>query len=151
MDHPKTTTRVLVEADDKHKLTRPLIQVRVTLFVEPGTYVPDMLTRIRILPTVSSVTQDRDYFARANPAATAVDAGLQTALPDKVDPLRGEISSSGRSMINSLVRFLPDAVTVGDAIKELADRVRAVPGVRKVQFDELNGRPLTVGGDPVVF
>ena len=50
-----------------------------------------------------------------------------------------------------LIRFLPRAVTVGDAVKELADRIRTVPGVRTVRFDELNGRPLTVGGKPVVF
>jgi hypothetical protein len=47
--------------------------------------------------------------------------------------------------------FLPESVTVGDAVKELAERVRSIPGVMKVQFDELNGRPLTVGGSPVVF
>ena len=54
-------------------------------------------------------------------------------------------------MVNVLVRFLPKTVTVGEAIKEIASRLRTVPGVRKVQFDELNGRPLTVGGKPVVF
>jgi len=50
-----------------------------------------------------------------------------------------------------LVRFLPKSVTIGDAIKELAARLRGVPGVRTIRFDELNGRPLTVGGKPVVF
>jgi hypothetical protein len=100
---------------------------------------------------VSSVTQDRDYFSRENPAAVAVDASLKSAIPDRVDPLRGATSSAGRTMINTLVRFLPESVTVGDAVKELAERVRSIPGVMKVQFDELNGRPLTVGGSPVVF
>lgn len=143
---------LLLEAGEKHRLTRPLIQVRATLFMEPDTFVPDALTRIRVLETVASVTQDRDYFARTSPEAlTAVDASLQTALPSKVDPLRGSVSTTGREMVNVLIRFLPNTVTVGEAIKEIASRLRTVPGVRKVQFDELNGRPLTVGGKPVVF
>ena len=97
---------VLTEADNSHKLTRPLIVVRATLFIEIGTYVPDM----------KDVT-----------------------------------STSGRDVVNVLVRFLPKSVTIGDAIKEIAARLRGVPGVRTIRFDELNGRPLTVGGKPVVF
>ena len=147
MEDASDSGTLLAEAGEKHRLTRPLIQVRATLFMEPDTYVPDALTRIRVLETVASVTQDRDYFARTNPEAlTAVDATLQTALPTKVDPLRGATSTAGRDVTNVLIRFLPNTVTVGDAIKEIATRLRTVPGVRKIQFDELNGRPLTVGG-----
>ena len=142
---------VLAEADTAHKLTRPLIQVRVTIFVEPGTYVPDLLTRIRILETVSSVTQDRSYFQRVNPEARPVDASLSAALPARVDPLKSQISTSGRDVINTLIRFLPKSVTVGEAVREIAARMRPIPGVRRIKFDELNGRPLMVGGKPVVF
>jgi hypothetical protein len=143
--------KLLSEADVAHKLTRPLLQVRLSLFVEPGTYVPDLLTRIRILETVSSVTQDSHHFERSNPEALPVDATLSAALPSKVDPLKGAISTTGRQIVNVLVRYLPKTVTIGEAVKELADRVRTLPGVRRVQFDEMNGRPLTVGGKPVVF
>jgi hypothetical protein len=68
-----------------------------------------------------------------------------------VQPIKSVIASSGRDVVNVLVRFLPQAVTVGEAIKEIAERLRALPGVRTIRFDELNGRPLTVGGKPVVF
>lgn len=125
--------------------------MRLTLFIEVGTYVPDMLTRIRILETVASVTQDRDFFAHQNPDARPIEASLSSSIPGKVDDLTNITSSSGRDVVNMLIRFLPRAVTVGDAVKEVADRIRTVPGVRTVRFDELNGRPLTVGGKPVVF
>jgi len=142
---------LLNEVDNSHKLTRPLILMRVSLFIEPGTYVPDMLTRIRILETVASVAQDREYFAFQNPDARPVDASLSSALPTKVASLKNVTATSGRDVVNALVRFLPRSVTVGESIKELADRMRGVPGVRTIRFDELNGRPLTVGGKPVVF
>ena len=142
---------VLTEADNSHKLTRPLIVVRATLFIEIGTYVPDMLTRVRILETVASVTQDREYFEYKNPAALPIDASLAAQIPKKVDTVKDVTSTSGRDVVNVLVRFLPKSVTIGDAIKDIAARQRGVPGVRTIRFDELNGRPLTVGGKPVVF
>jgi hypothetical protein len=80
-----------------------------------------------------------------------VDASLSSALPTKVASLKNVTATSGRDVVNALVRFLPRSVTVGESIKELADRMRGVPGVRTIRFDELNGRPLTVGGKPVVF
>jgi hypothetical protein len=148
---PKRDVALLNEVDNSHKLTRPLILMRVSLFIEPGTYVPDMLTRVRILETVASVTQDREYFSFRNPDARPVEASLDSALPTKVDPLKSVTATSGRDVVNVVIRFLPKAVTVGESIKELADRVRGVPGVRTIRFDELNGRPLTVGGKSVVF
>ena len=148
---PKHDVALLNEVDNSHKLTRPLILMRVSLFIEPGTYVPDMLTRIRILETVASVSQDREYFSFQNPDARPVDASLSSALPDKVDPIKSVTATSGRDVVNAVVRFLTRSVTVGESIKELADRIRGVPGVRTIRFDELNGRPLTVGGKPVVF
>ena len=108
--------KLLREADVAHKLTRPLLQVRMSLFVEPGTYVPDLLTRIRILETVSSVTQDSHHFERMNPAALPVDASLSSALPGKVDTLKGSISTTGRQIVNVLVRYLPKTVTIGEAV-----------------------------------
>jgi hypothetical protein len=144
--------RLVEAADASHKLTRPLILMRVSLFIEPGTYVPDMLTRVRILETVASVAQDRDYFSYRNPEARPVEASLSSALPTGiVQNIKDVSSTSGRDVVNAVVRFLPKSVTVGDAIKELAERIRTVPGVRTIRFDELNGRPLTVGGKPVVF
>lgn len=149
--HDESELQLLNEVDSSHKLTRPLILMRVSLFIDPGTYVPDMLTRVRILETVASVTQDRDYFSYQSPDARPIEASLASAIPGKVEAKKDIISSAGRDVVNTLVRFLPKAVTVGDAIKELADRIRTVPGVRTIRFDELNGRPLTVGGKPVVF
>lgn len=151
-DTSQRSSRVLAEAvEPSHKLSRPLLIVRVSLFIEPGTYVPDMLTRVRVLETVASVTQDREFYERTNPAARPVDASLSSALPTKVDTLKGTVSTAGRDVVNVLVRYLPKTVTVGDAIKELADRLRTIPGVRRIRFDEMSGRPLTVGGRPVIF
>ena len=152
MNKLRNSAVLLNEVDNSHKLTRPLILMRVSLFVDPGTYVPDLLTRVRILPTVSSVTQDRDFFSFQNPSTQPIEAGADSSLPSKiVQPIKSVIASSGRDVVNVLVRFLPQAVTVGEAIIEIAERLRALPGVRTIRFDELNGRPLTVGGKPVVF
>jgi hypothetical protein len=142
---------LLSEADNSHKLTRPLIIVRTTMFIEAGTYIPDLLTRVRILETVASVSQDREFFEYKNPEALPVDATLASSLPTKVETLKDVTSTSGRDVVNVLIRFLPKAVTIGDAIKEIAARLHGIPGVRTIRFDELNGRPLTVGGKPVVF
>jgi hypothetical protein len=151
-DKPQRRSRVLREAETPaHKLGRPLLIVRISMFIEPGTYIPDLLTRVRVLETVASVTQDREFYERTNPEARPVDASLSSALPAQVDTLKGTVSTAGRDVVNVLVRYLPKTVTVGDAIKELAERVRALPGVRRVRFDEMSGRPLTVGGKPVVF
>jgi hypothetical protein len=151
-DKSQRRPRVLREAETPaHKLGRPLLTVRISMFIEPGTYIPDLLTRVRVLETVASVTQDREFYERANPDARPVDASLSSALPTNVDPLKGAVSTSGRDVVNVLVRYLPKTVTVGEAVKELAERVRALPGVRRVRFDEMSGRPLTVGGKPVVF
>jgi hypothetical protein len=147
----KQTAEILSEADNSHKLTRPLIVMRVSMFIEPGTYVPDMLTRVRILETVASVTQDRDFFAYTNPEARPIEAGLSSAIPEKVDSLKDVTSTSGRDVVNVLIRFLPKSITVGQAVKEISDRLKSIPGVRTLRFDELNGRPLTVGGKSVVF
>ena len=150
-DQENSAVRVLSEVDSSHKLTRPLILIRMSLFVEPGTYVPDMLTRIRILETVASVTQDRDFFAYESPEARPIEASLSSALPGRVEKIKDVTSTSGRDVVNVIVRFLPKAVTVGEAVREIAGRVKGVPGVRTIRFDELNGRPLTVGGKSVVF
>ena len=150
-DQANSAVRVLSEADSAHKLPRPLILVRMSLFIEPGTYVPDMLTRIRILETVASVTQDREYFAYQSPEARPIEATLSSALPGRVETVKSVTSTAGRDVVNVVVRFLPKAVTVGEAIREIAGRTKSIPGVRTIRFDELNGRPLTVGGKPVVF
>lgn len=150
--HQKSAARLLSEVDNSHKLTRPLILMRLSVFAEPGVYVPDMLTRIRILETIASVTQDRDYYSFQSPEAKPIEAGAESALPSNVvQSVKTVTATTGRDVVNILVRFLPRAVTVGEAIKELAGRIKTVPGVRTIRFDELNGRPLTVGGKPVVF
>ncbi len=150
-DQDDSAFRILSEVDSAHKLTRPLILIRMSLFVEPGTYVPDMLTRVRILETVASVTQDREFFAYQSPEARPIDASLSSSLPTQVQTVKDVTSTAGRDVVNVIVRFLPKAVTVGEAVREIAGRVKGVPGVRTIRMDELNGRPLTVGGKPVVF
>jgi hypothetical protein len=149
--HDTSDAQLLTEVDNSHKLTRPLILMRVSLFIDPGTYVPDLLTRVRILETVASVSQDREYFSYKNPEARPIEASLASSLPDRVEVKKDVTATSGRDVVNAVIRYLPKSVTVGEAIKELADRIRTVPGVRTIRFDELNGRPLTVGGKPVVF
>ena len=106
-----------------HKLDKKIATTRVTLKLERDTHVPDLMTRIRILPSVAVVGQT-----------------------DKVDRF-----ASGDSRLSISIKFLPRTEEIFKNLDHLATMIKRLPGVLNVIVDEYNKRKITSQGKKVVF
>ena len=95
----------------------------MTLKLERETHVPDLMTRIRILPSVAVVAQ-KDKVARFFDG----DAQLQ---------------------IN--VKYLSRTDDILESITALSKMVKNLPGVKMVAIDDFNKRKLTQQGKRIIF
>tara|TARA_A100001011_G_scaffold314493_1_gene332657 strand:- start:2629 stop:3000 length:372 start_codon:yes stop_codon:yes gene_type:complete len=111
----------LIEA--AYKLERKLSSCVMTLKLERETHVPDLMTRIRILPSVAVVAQ-KDKVARFFDG----DAQLQ---------------------IN--VKYLSRTDDILESITALSKMVKNLPGVKMVAIDDFNKRKLTQQGKRIIF
>ena len=106
-----------------HKLKTKIAQTVVTLRLERDTHVPDLMTRIRILPSVAVVGQK-----------------------DKVDRY---VDGDARLAIS--VKFLPKSAQVYTSLKELCVMIKRLPGVLSITVDTYDKRKITLRGQKIIF
>lgn len=106
-----------------YKLDKKLTTAVVTLKLERDTHVPDLMTRIRILPGIAVVAQE-DKVARF-------------------------FDGDDQLMIN--IKFLPRVNDVLKSIKQLAKMVKNLPGVKSVAIESYNKRKITMNGKKLIL
>ena len=106
-----------------YKLEKKISAVNLTLKLETETHVPDLMTRIRILPGVAVVAQ-KDKVARF---------------------------FDGDAQLKIGIKFLPDTDEIINAIKSLGKLIKSLPGVTAVVVHEYNKRKITVSGKRIVL
>ncbi len=121
LDNNANKTDLFVES--LYKLQRKIETAVVTLRLERDTHVPDLMTRIRILPSIAVVGQKTkvDRFADG-------DARLQIS-----------------------IKYLPRSEEIYKSLKHLSSMVKKLPGVLSVTIDEYKKRKVTSRGKKIVF
>ena len=114
--------KVLCE-DPASKLNRDLMNVAFKLTMKKGAHVPDTLTRIRVLPTVSVVGQR-----------------------DKVE--RSEV---GSTVLKIYVKFLPSEGDVYENVTRLGELIKTLPDIKIVTVMTIDGSPVLYKGNPIVI
>lgn len=106
-----------------HKLKNKIATSIITLRLERETHVPDLMTRIRILPSVAVVGQK-----------------------EKVDRFM-----DGDARLTISVKFLPKSSQVYISLKELCTMIKRLPGVLSITVDAYDKRKVTMRGKKLIF
>jgi hypothetical protein len=113
---------LLLQEYEETRLDKSLTNINCILRLDSDTHVPDTLTRIRVLPTVSVVGQ-----------RSPVDR-----------------NQSGAS-VEVYVKFLPNSSETYKNIMSIGKLIKSLPGVNLVKVVSLGGRPITFKGKPVII
>lgn len=106
-----------------YKLQRKIETAVVTLRLERDTHVPDLMTRIRILPSIAVVGQK-----------------------DKVDRF-----VDGDARLKISIKYLPRSEEIYKSLKHLSMMIKKLPGVLSVTVDEYKKRKVTSRGRKIIF
>ena len=117
----KNNTDLFVES--LHKLKNKIATTVVTLRLERETHVPDLMTRVRILPSVAVVGQK-----------------------EKVDRFM-----DGDARLAISVKFLPKSSQVYVSLKELCTMIKRLPGVLSITVETYDKRKVTLRGQKIIF
>ena len=109
--------------ESTYKLERKLAAVIVTLKLENQTHVPDLATKIRILPGVAVV-------------------GQKTKVARFMD---------GDALLTLSIKYLPTTDEIYRSIKEISDMIKKLPGVKTIKIDAFNKRKITLKGKKIIF
>jgi hypothetical protein len=107
----------------EYKLQRKIATAVVTLKIENETHVPDLMTRIRILPGVAVVGQK-------NKVARFADG-------------------DGSLMLS--IKYLPQSDEIYQSLKQMSSQVKRLPGVKTVAIVSFNKRKITMKGRKLIF
>jgi hypothetical protein len=117
----KSVKKNLQESD--YKLERKLSDTLVSLKIERDTHVPDLLTRIRIAPGVAVV-------------------GQKAKVKRFFD---------GDAQVFVGVKYMTKTDEVYASVKQLADTIKVLPGVKSVAILMHNGKKITFDGKKLIF
>lgn len=106
-----------------YKLEKKVTSVSMTLKLESETHVPDLMTRIRILPSVAVVAQN-DKVARF---------------------------MDGDAQLSISIKYLPRSTEIYASVKKLAMMIKRLPGVKLITIDSYNKKKLTLRGERIIF
>lgn len=106
-----------------YKLEKKITNVSLTLKLETETHVPDLMTRIRILPSVAVVAQ-LDKVARF---------------------------MDGDAMLTISIKYLPKSSEIYASVKKLSMMIKRLPGVKSITVDTFDKRKLTLRGEKIIF
>ena len=109
--------------ESAYKLERKLSNSLMTLKLERETHVPDLLTRIRILPGIAVVAQ-KDKVARF---------------------------FDGDAQLTIRIKFLAKTDDILRSIKSLSKMIKNLPGVKSVALETYNKRKITMKGKKLIF
>ena len=113
----------LIIENAAYKLERKLSTVVVLLKLERETHVPDLMTRIRILPSIAVVAQ-KDKVARF---------------------------FDGDAQLLISIKFLPRTGDILRSIKKLAKMIKNLPGVKNVAVETYDKRKITMNGKKLIL
>ena len=106
-----------------YKLKRKLATAVVTLKIENEIHVPDLMTRIRILPGVAVVGQ-KDKVARF---------------------------ADGDGLLPLSIKYLPQSDEIYESLKNISYLIKKLPGVKTVAVSSFNKRKITMKGSKLIF
>lgn len=109
--------------ESTYKLERKLSSTVVTLKLENQTHVPDLATKIRILPGVAVV-------------------GQKTKVARFMD---------GDALLTLSIKFLPQTDEIFRSLKDLSQLIKKLPGVKTVSVETFNKRRITLKGKKIIF
>tara|TARA_Y100000992_G_C20941586_1_gene339306 strand:+ start:142 stop:474 length:333 start_codon:yes stop_codon:yes gene_type:complete len=107
---------------DKFRLSKSLTNITIAVICDPEIHVPDLLTKVRILPTVAVVGQS-----------------------DKV--MRTE---TGETIVDIYVKFLPVSTKRYKNIIAMCELIKSLPGVNKIKVLELDKKPVSFKGNQII-
>ena len=116
----KELSRIIEAA---YKLDRKLTNAIMTLKLERETHVPDLMTRIRILPGVAVVAQ-RDKVARF---------------------------FDGDAQLQIKIKYLPSSNSALTGLTKISKMIKKLPGVKTVAVDAYNKQKITMKGRKLIF
>ena len=106
-----------------YKLKRKLATAVVTLKIENEGHVPDLMTRIRILPGIAVVGQ-KDRVARF---------------------------ADGDGLLALSIKYLPQSDEIYASLEDMSKLVKKLPGVKTVAVSTFNKRKITMNGKKIIF
>lgn len=114
---------ITVMLESLYKLEKKVTSVSMTLKLESETHIPDLMTRIRILPSVAVVAQS-DKVARF------MDGDAQLAIS---------------------IKYLPKSTEIYSSIKKLSMMIKRLPGVKSITIDRYDKKIITLRGKKIIF
>ena len=112
---------LVIKEYEETRLDKSLVNANCLLKITKDTHVPDTLTRIRVLPTVSVVGQ-------ASPVSRSSDGGS----------------------VEIYVKFLPNTSDDYKNLINIAKLIRGLPGVKMVKVTEMDGKRVAYKGKPII-
>jgi hypothetical protein len=106
-----------------YKLKRKIVTAVVTLKIENEVHVPDLMTRIRILPGVAVVGQ-KDKVARF---------------------------ADGDGLLPLSIKYLPQSDEIYTSLKDISNLIKKLPGIKTVAVQSFNKRNITMKGQKLIF
>ena len=123
MENLKNETTESLVVESLYKLERKLDKAVLSLKLERETHVPDLMTRIRILPTVAVVGQQakvRRFF-------------------------------DGDAQLFISVKYMPNSTDILKSVESLSKMVKTLPGVKSVAVLMHNGNKIAKDGKKLIF
>jgi len=112
---------VVLKEYEETRLDKSLMDVTCLLSIDKSAHVPDTLTRIRVLPTVSVVGQRSPVNRKESGAIVEV-----------------------------YVKFLPNSSDTYKNILNIAKLIKTLPGIKVVKVVALGGKEISYKGKPIV-
>jgi len=106
-----------------YKLERKITTTLLVLKLEKDTHVPDLMTRVRILPAVAVVAQ----------------AERVESFPD------------GDGKLALSIKFLPRTSEIYVSVKKLSQMIKNLPGVKSITVEKYNKKNILLRGKKIVF
>jgi|TARA_E500000331_G_C17107081_1_gene647952 hypothetical protein len=114
-------SEIILKEYEETRLDKSLLNVNCLLKLAKDTHLPDTLTRIRVLPTVSVVGQESPVNRTADGATVEV-----------------------------YVKFLPNTSDSYKNLLNIANLIKALPGVKIVKVTRLDGKKITYKGKSII-
>jgi len=106
-----------------YKLKKSIATTILTCKLENETHVPDLMTKIRVLPSVAVVGQ-KEKVARY---------------------------MDGDALLSISIKFLPRTSEIYGGLRSLATMIKRLPGVKTIVVDEYNKKKITLRGQKIIF
>jgi hypothetical protein len=120
---PNVSNEELLLIESLYKLQKEISTAVVTCKLESETHIPDLMTRIRILPSVAVV-------------------GQQEKVARFVD---------GDALLKISVKYLPRTSEIYASLKQLSVMIKRLPGVKTISVDTFNKKRITLRGQKIIF